>query len=167
MSLSTSEIDWIAAAANYVKRNVGKESYLLREAIGSTSERLDQDRFLRIHRSLIGNVRKIKELQPFEIGEYIAILKNGKELSCSRGYRAKYNAGSARTLDSAKPSLRILKSPVSDEGLARGIAGCINSRRVSIYAANGRPAQRVARRADTPDEIATCKALRAIPSLAS
>jgi two-component system, LytTR family, response regulator len=86
--LDVKEIDWIEAAANYVKLNVGKDSYLLREGIGSIAERLDPDRFVRIHRSVIVNVRKIKELQPCESGEYIAVLKNGKELSCSRGYRA-------------------------------------------------------------------------------
>jgi two-component system LytT family response regulator len=85
--LEAKDIDWIEAAANYVKLNVGKESYLLREGIGSISERLDPDRFVRIHRSVIVNVRKIKELQPCDSGEYIAVLKNGKELSCSRGYR--------------------------------------------------------------------------------
>lgn len=85
--LDVKEIDWIEAAANYVKLNVGKDSYLLREGIGSISQRLDPDRFVRIHRSVIVNVRKIKELQPCESGEYIAVLRNGKELSCSRGYR--------------------------------------------------------------------------------
>jgi two-component system, LytTR family, response regulator len=86
--LDVKDIDWIEAAANYVKLNVGKDSYLLREGIGSISDRLDPDRFVRIHRSVIVNVRKIKELQPCDSGEYIAVLKNGKELSCSRGYRS-------------------------------------------------------------------------------
>jgi two-component system LytT family response regulator len=86
--LDVNELDWIEAAANYVKLNVGKDSYLLREGIGSISARLDPDRFVRIHRSVIVNVRKIRELQPCDSGEYIALLKNGKELSCSRGYRA-------------------------------------------------------------------------------
>jgi Response regulator of the LytR/AlgR family len=85
--LDLTEVDWIEAAANYVKLNVGKESYLVREGIGRVSERLDPDRFVRIHRSVIVNVRKIKELQPCDSGEYIAVLRNGKELSCSRGYR--------------------------------------------------------------------------------
>ena len=85
--LDLDEVDWIEAAANYVKLNVGKDSYLLREGIGRISERLDPTRFVRIHRSTIVNVRKIKELQPCDSGEYIAVLKNGKELSCSRGYR--------------------------------------------------------------------------------
>lgn len=85
--LDLAEVDWIEAAANYVRLNVGKESYLVREGIGRVSERLDPDRFVRIHRSVIVNVRKIKELQPCDSGEYIAVLRNGKELSCSRGYR--------------------------------------------------------------------------------
>jgi two-component system LytT family response regulator len=86
--LDLNEIDWIEAAANYVRVNAGKESYLLREGIGHISERLDPDRFVRIHRSIIVNINKLRELQPCDGGEYIAVLKNGKELSCSRGYRS-------------------------------------------------------------------------------
>ena len=84
--LDVGEIDWIEAAANYVKLHVGQESYALREGIGKIAERLDSDRFVRIHRSVIVNAGKIRELQPCDSGEYIAVLKNGKELSCSRGY---------------------------------------------------------------------------------
>jgi two-component system, LytTR family, response regulator len=86
--LDLNEIDWVEAAANYVRLNVGKESYLLRETISRTSERLNPNEFIRIHRSTIVNVRKIKELIPVNSGEYVVVLKNGKELSCSRGYRA-------------------------------------------------------------------------------
>lgn len=85
--LDMDEIDWIEAAANYVRVNVGKESYQLRAAIGHITERLDPSRFVRIHRSTIVNVRKIKALQPCNTGEYIAILSDGKELSCGRSYR--------------------------------------------------------------------------------
>ncbi|MGA8272448.1 MAG: LytTR family DNA-binding domain-containing protein [Candidatus Sulfotelmatobacter sp.] len=86
--LDLDSIDWVEAAANYVRLNVGKESYLLRETIGGISQRLDANHFVRIHRSAIVNVRKIKELIPVNSGEYVVVLKNGKELSCSRGYRA-------------------------------------------------------------------------------
>jgi two-component system LytT family response regulator len=86
--LELDEIEWIEAAANYVKLNAGKDSYRLREGIGRISERLDPDRFVRIHRSIIVNANKIKELQPCNSGEYIAVLKNGKELSCGRAYSA-------------------------------------------------------------------------------
>jgi two-component system LytT family response regulator len=53
---------------------------------------LDPRQFVRIHRSTIVNIRRIKELQPCNRGEYMVILKDGKELSCSRGYRAKLHA---------------------------------------------------------------------------
>ena len=86
--LGLDEIDYVEAAANYVKVNVGKQSYLLRKGIGEIAEKLDPALFVRIHRSAIVNVRRIKELQPVNSGEYIVVLKDGKELSCSRGYRA-------------------------------------------------------------------------------
>ena len=88
MFLNLDEIDWVEAAANYVRLNAGKESYLFRETISRISERLNPNHFIRIHRSMIVNVRKIKELIPVNSGEYIVVLKSGKELSCSRGYRA-------------------------------------------------------------------------------
>ncbi|MGA8429531.1 MAG: LytTR family DNA-binding domain-containing protein [Candidatus Sulfotelmatobacter sp.] len=86
--LDLDSIEWVEAAANYVRLNVGKESYLFRETISRVAERLDANHFVRIHRSTIVNVRKIKELIPVNSGEYVVVLKNGRELSCSRGYRA-------------------------------------------------------------------------------
>lgn len=86
--LNLTDIDWIEASANYVRLHVGNESYLFRETIGRISERLHPTHFVRVHRSTIVNVRKIKELIPVNSGEYVVVLKNGKELSCSRGYRA-------------------------------------------------------------------------------
>jgi len=86
--LNSEDIDWVEAAANYVRLNAGGESYLFRETISRTSERLNPNHFIRIHRSVIVNVRRIKELIPVNSGEYVVVLKSGKELSCSRGYRA-------------------------------------------------------------------------------
>lgn len=85
--LNLDEVDWIEAAANYVKLHVGKDSFLLREGIGHIAAKLDPERFVRIHRSSIVNVSRIRELQPCDSGEYIAVLRDGKELSCSRGCR--------------------------------------------------------------------------------
>jgi two-component system LytT family response regulator len=86
--LDLDTIEWIEAAANYVRLNVGKDAYLFRETISRISERLDANHFVRIHRSTIVNVRKIKELIPVNSGEYVVVLRSGRELSCSRGYRA-------------------------------------------------------------------------------
>ena len=89
--LESGEIDWIEAAGNYVRLRAGRESYLMREGISRMAKKLDSRQFVRIHRSTIVNVRRIKELQPNR-GDYVVILKDGKELSCSRGYRAKLQA---------------------------------------------------------------------------
>jgi two-component system LytT family response regulator len=99
------DIDWIGASANYVQLNAGAESYLVRESIGRLSGRLDPERFVRIHRSVIVNVRRIKELQSCNAGEYIAVLKNGKKLPCSRGFRGeleRYIAGCMRTANTGR-----------------------------------------------------------------
>lgn len=82
------EIDWIEAAANYVRLHVaGKNAYLFREAISRMTEKLDPSQFIRIHRSFIVNVSRIKELQPCNNGEFMVLLRNGKVLPCSRFYR--------------------------------------------------------------------------------
>lgn len=82
------EIDWVQAAGNYVELKTSSGTHLLREGIGRLSERLDPDQFVRIHRSIIVNVGKITELQPCNRGEYMVVLRDGKQLSCSRSYRA-------------------------------------------------------------------------------
>jgi two-component system, LytTR family, response regulator len=83
------DIDWIEAAGNYVRLHVGKEDHLLRESMGGLEARLHSNRFLRIHRSTIANIERIRELQPSFHGDYVVILQDGTELTLSRGYRDK------------------------------------------------------------------------------
>ncbi|MBV9145875.1 MAG: response regulator transcription factor [Acidobacteria bacterium] len=88
MFLNPEEIDWMEACANYIRLHVGKQSFLLRETVGRMVLKLDPTRFGRIHRSIIVNFSKIREVVPCNSSEYIVTLHNGKELSCSRGHRA-------------------------------------------------------------------------------
>jgi two-component system, LytTR family, response regulator len=85
--LSVGEIDWIEAAGNYVKLHVGRESHLLRETMQAMEARLNPQQFLRIHRSTLVNINRIKELYPLFSGDYNVILKTGVELTLSRNYR--------------------------------------------------------------------------------
>jgi two-component system, LytTR family, response regulator len=85
--LSVAEIDWIEAADNYVRLHTGKESHLVQGTLGKLESRLDPKLFLRVHRSVIVNVTRIKELQPLFHGEYAILLASGKELTSSRSYR--------------------------------------------------------------------------------
>lgn len=85
--LLTSEIDWIEAEGNYVNVHTAQKSHLLRESISGLEAQLDPKKFIRIHRSTIVNLRRIKELQPWSHGEYHVILNDGTELTLSRNYR--------------------------------------------------------------------------------
>ena len=85
--LSVDEIDWIEAADNYVQVHAGRESHLLHATMNSLESRLDPNKFLRIHRSAIVNVGRIKELHPMFHGEYRLILKDGTRLTSGRSYR--------------------------------------------------------------------------------
>jgi two-component system LytT family response regulator len=81
------DIDWVETASNYVRLHTGKTAHLLRESLSNLEGRLDPAIFLRIHRTTIVNVERIRELQPWFSGEYIAILTDGTRLKVSRGYR--------------------------------------------------------------------------------
>jgi two-component system LytT family response regulator len=86
--LRIDEIDWIDAAGNYVRLHVKGESHLFRETMNAIEGRLDSSRFVRVHRSHIVNIDRIKELLPGN-GEHIVVLRNGVRLTLSRGYRDK------------------------------------------------------------------------------
>jgi two-component system, LytTR family, response regulator len=83
----TDEIDWIEAEGNYVSVHTGKKSHLLRETISNLAAQLDPKQFLRIHRSTIVRLDRIKELQPWFHGEYRVILHDATQLTLSRNYR--------------------------------------------------------------------------------
>ena len=83
----TEEVDWFEAAGNYVRLHVADRSHLIRSTMSAIEERLDPQQFVRIHRSTIVNVDRIKEIQPWAGGDYLAILKSGQQLRISRGYR--------------------------------------------------------------------------------
>jgi two-component system LytT family response regulator len=87
--LKTGEIDWVEAAGNYVRLHVSKDSHLLRETMNGIEGKLDGRHFLRIHRSTIVNLERIKELQPWFHGDYVVLLRDGTRLTLSRGYRDK------------------------------------------------------------------------------
>jgi two-component system, LytTR family, response regulator len=95
--LPVGEIEWIDAEGDYVRIHVGKTWHLLRETMKNLEDQLDGARFVRIHRSTIVNLEKVKELQPFFRGEYVVVLHNGTTLKLSRGYRDNLEARLGRT----------------------------------------------------------------------
>lgn len=87
--IRVSDIDWIEASGNYLRLHVGDKVHMIRETMTNMEKRLNGDQFMRIHRSTIVNIDRIKEMQPWFHGEYEVHLHNGKRLSMSRGYKDK------------------------------------------------------------------------------
>lgn len=85
--VDVAEVDWIEAAGNYVNVHVGQREYLIRETMNHMEERLNPEEFLRIRRSVIVRVDRIKELQPQFNSEWVVLLKTGARLQSSRRYR--------------------------------------------------------------------------------
>lgn len=86
------DIDWVEAADNYIRVHAGNEGYLARETMTSIENRLPSEKFMRISRSALVNLERIKELQPMFHGDYVVILRNGTKLTLSRNYRDKLQA---------------------------------------------------------------------------
>jgi two-component system, LytTR family, response regulator len=87
--LRVDDVDWVEAAANYVRVHIGPKQFLVRETMTNLETRLDPERFLRIHRSIIVRKDRIKELEPLFQGDYSVVLHDGTRLTSSRGYRDK------------------------------------------------------------------------------
>jgi two-component system LytT family response regulator len=83
--IKAADIDSIESAGNYVSVNVGKQGYILRQSLNALEKQLDPEQFLRVSRSTIVNLDRVKELQPMFKGEHIIVLQNGKRLPITRG----------------------------------------------------------------------------------
>jgi len=84
--LRAEDVDWIEAEGDYMKFHAAGRAHLLRETMSNLESRLDSKRFVRIHRSTIVNIDRVKKLSPSFAGEYAVILQDGTKLRLSRGY---------------------------------------------------------------------------------
>jgi two-component system LytT family response regulator len=81
------DIEWVDAAANYVRMNTRGRGYLLRMTLAEMERRLDPAQFTRIHRSTIVNTGRVREIRPDAHGDYDVILHDGQTLRMSRSFR--------------------------------------------------------------------------------
>jgi two-component system LytT family response regulator len=86
------EIDWIDAAGNYTALHVAGRKHLIRETMKSIESKLDPRKFVRVHRSAIINIDRLRKLQPYFHGEYVVTLQDGTTLTSSRGYSDRLRA---------------------------------------------------------------------------
>jgi two-component system LytT family response regulator len=83
------DIDWIEAADNYVCLHCGRETHVVRETMNELESRLDPSQFLRVHRSSIVNLERVRELQPWFRGDYRVVLRDGTQLTLTKNHREK------------------------------------------------------------------------------
>ncbi|MBZ0238446.1 MAG: LytTR family DNA-binding domain-containing protein [Deltaproteobacteria bacterium] len=86
--VDASEVDSIEAADDYVELHAGGAVHVVRERMAELEARLDPARFVRIHRSVIVNVERVREIHPLVRGDALVVLEGGASFRCSRGRRA-------------------------------------------------------------------------------
>jgi two-component system LytT family response regulator len=85
--LSVADIDWIEAAGYYACLHVGTDTHILRRSLSELEQDLGDGKFIRIHRSIVVNLDRIRGLELQTSGEYEVILKSKVRLRLSRRYR--------------------------------------------------------------------------------
>jgi two-component system LytT family response regulator len=85
--VKVADIDWLEAAGNYVTIHAGREKFMFRETLRNLCERLDPAKFVRLHRSSVVNVERLRELLPWSRGEQVAVLNDGTQLPIGRAFR--------------------------------------------------------------------------------
>lgn len=80
-------VDWFEADRNYVLLHCGKDVYRVRMTLTALQDELDPSRFIRVHRSTVLNLDRIREVQPWFGGDYVALLKDDQQVRVSRRFR--------------------------------------------------------------------------------
>ncbi|MFL5581462.1 MAG: LytR/AlgR family response regulator transcription factor [Gemmatimonadaceae bacterium] len=101
--VNADDVDYVDAAGDAVLLHVGASALRANRSMGEMLALLDPSRFARIHRSTIVNLDRIRELQPYFHGEYVVVLRDGRKLKLSRGYRAALLRALGMAADGATP----------------------------------------------------------------
>ncbi|MBS1858419.1 MAG: response regulator transcription factor [Acidobacteria bacterium] len=85
--LQVARIEWLEAEGDYVRIHAGREVYLTRQTMNRIEAQLAAARFVRVHRSAIVNLEYIREIHPLPGGDHAIALRDGTQVTLSRGYR--------------------------------------------------------------------------------
>lgn len=88
--LDVTDIDWIEAAGYYACLHVGSDTHILRRTLAELEQDLGQEKFIRIHRSIIVNRDRIRAMELQAGGEYEVVLRSRERLRLSRRYRKRF-----------------------------------------------------------------------------
>lgn len=96
--VDVADLDWIQAADDYLEVHAGSAVHYVRASMASLESRLDPSRFVRIHRSTIIRLSRVRELEPYFHGDYSVTLHDGTRLRLSRTYRARFEEALGHTI---------------------------------------------------------------------
>jgi two-component system LytT family response regulator len=85
--LEAADIDWIEAAGYYACLHVGGDTHIMRRTLLELEGDLTEEQFVRIHRSIIVNLERVRGLELQNGGDYEVVLKSKVRLPLSRRFR--------------------------------------------------------------------------------
>jgi len=83
----TADITYVAAEGNYARVRAAGRDHLVRETLAALEAQLDAAAFVRIHRSTLVNLERVRHLEPMFHGQFTVVLDDGTRLTLSRRYR--------------------------------------------------------------------------------
>jgi two-component system LytT family response regulator len=86
--LKPEEIDCIESERNYIKIQSGSECFLIRQTLAAIEKQLEDSRLVRINRSAMVNIDRIKELRFDETYNYEVVMDSGRSWNWGRKFRA-------------------------------------------------------------------------------
>jgi two-component system LytT family response regulator len=96
--LDVEEIDWIQAEDYYAAVHARGRRHLIRESLASLEQRLDANRFARVHRSAIVRIDRVREMRSAAGGESVLVLRDGTRVPVSRRRKEQVSALIRRTV---------------------------------------------------------------------
>lgn len=85
--IAVSDIDWVEAASYYACLHVGDRTHMIRRTLADLERDLGDAAFIRIHRSTIVNLNRVRGLELQSAGEYEVVLDRGVRLRLSRRHK--------------------------------------------------------------------------------
>jgi two-component system LytT family response regulator len=95
--IPTDRLDYAEARDDAVALRAEGKTYLKTQTLSSLEEALDPERFLRVHRSYLVNVDRLRRVELYSKNSHVAILADGTRIPVSREGHARIRALLSRT----------------------------------------------------------------------
>ncbi len=97
MIISTNDIFFFSANSPYINIHHKQKRYLHNETLKSVIERLDKELFVRVHKSVIVNIKKVQSYKSRLNGDYDLTMCDGTEIRLSRNYASSFKQKFGKT----------------------------------------------------------------------